>query len=127
MSNPNKYIGARVNTTAVGSNISPYNNVAVYVAPDIASDKFRSVSVSYSTTTGLSVAYGGTTVYNNTSIAGFTPQAGYTFGLAARTGAYDEDVFIDNINISTIPEPGVAGLVVLGVAGGAMARWRRRV
>lgn len=126
-SNPDKYIGARVNTTGVGSNVSPYNNVPVYVAPDITTDKFRNVSVSYSTATGLSVAYGGTTVYNNTSIAGFTPQAGYTFGFAARTGGSDEDVFIDNLNISTIPEPGVAGLVALGVAGGAMARWRRRI
>ena len=126
-SNPNRYVGAQLNTTGFGSNIAPANNVPIYIAPDISADKFRNVTVNYSTTAGLSVSYGGNTVYNNTSIAGFTPQAGYTFGLAARTGGQDEDLFIDNINISTIPEPGVAGLVVLGVVAGAIARWRRRV
>ena len=126
-SNPNQYVGARVNTTSFGSNIAPTNNVPVFIAADINADKFRSVSVSYSTTTGLTVSYGGSTVYSNTTITGFAPQAGYKFGLAARTGGQDEDLFIDNVNISTIPEPGSLCMVVLGLAGiGIMARWRRR-
>jgi hypothetical protein len=123
----NQYVGARVNTTGLGSNIAPTNNVPIYIAPDISADKFRTVSVNYTTASGLTVSYGGSTVYSNTAVSGFTPQSGYTFGLGARTGGSDEDLFIDNVNISTIPEPGTLGMVVLGLIGaGVLARRCRR-
>lgn len=123
--NSNKGVYARLNTTSVGPNITRTNSKDVYVSTSTAAANFRTVSISWSQADGLSLSYDGTAVYSNVALS-FTPQAGYTFGFAARTGALDEDVFIDNINIQTVPEPAAIALVLVGLPGMVLALRRRR-
>ncbi len=84
----------------------------------------RHVSISWDETSGLSMIYGGNTVFSNLAIPGFTPEAGYRFAFAARTGADTEDAWIDNLQVQTVPEPSALVLSGLAALGGI---WRRRV
>ena len=51
--------------------------------------------------------------------------AGDQFAFSAWTGGADVDMFIDNVSINTVPEPGSGVLLVLGI-GGLMALRRTR-
>lgn len=62
---------------------------------------------------GLDVTYNGVACWTDLDVSGFTASAGDRFAFAARTGGAHEDLFIDNLNVSTIPEPATMGLVAL--------------
>ena len=51
-------------------------------------------------------------------------QAGDQFAFSSWTGGADLDIFVDDVSINTVPEPGSGALLMLGI-GGLMA-WRRR-
>ena len=64
----------------------------------------------------------------NVPTPGFTGDDSYVFAFSARTGGATEDLFFDNIVITTIPEPTSMVLVLLGLLGlvGCARRRRRR-
>ncbi|MFA7256985.1 MAG: hypothetical protein WC047_05365 [Kiritimatiellales bacterium] len=104
--------------------VSAGNNTAV--PPVIASSlsgPFQSVFINWDAN-GLDVTYGGTAVFTDLDISGFTPLTGAQFAFAARTGGENEDVFIDNVNINTIPEPAGAALIAAIVAAAFFIRRR---
>ncbi len=104
--------------------VSAGNNTAV--PPVIASslsDPFQSVFINWDAN-GLDVTYGGTAIFTDLNVADFTPLSGAQFAFAARTGGSYEDVFIDNVNISTVPEPAGATLIAAIVAAAYFIRRR---
>ena len=72
----------------------------------------------------VSVYYDNTTVFSNLSTGAFAPAMGDTFAFNAVTGASNQDVFLDNINITTVPEP--SALVLLGLGSVSLLRRRRK-
>jgi hypothetical protein len=72
---------------------------------------------------GLDVIYGATTVFSNLAID-FSAESGAEFAFAARTGASTEFVFIDNVNITAVPEPASAMLLGIGAAVTLLIRRR---
>ncbi len=52
----------------------------------------------------LNMTYGATTICSNVSVPGLKPLAGDRFAFSARTGGVTEDVFLDNLNITTTPQ-----------------------
>ena len=81
------------------------------------------VKFSWSPANGMSLSIGDTQFVTNRAISGFTGGDDYLFGFGARTGGATETVLIDNLNITTVPEPTMVTLLGLG---GLAAVWRRR-
>ncbi len=52
---------------------------------------------------GLDVTYGGNVIGTNLPVPGFVPAPGNYFGFTARTGGATEDVFLDNVSVTTVP------------------------
>jgi hypothetical protein len=73
---------------------------------------------------GLDVLYNGVQCWTDLDVSGFTPSAGDRFAFAARTGDSYEDVFIDNVNVQTVPEPASAALIAGVVAAAYFIRRR---
>ena len=67
---------------------------------------------------------GGTNLFTLSNL-GVNFTAGDQFAFSAWTGGADVDMFIDNVSINTVPEPGSGVLLVLGI-GGLMALRRTR-
>ena len=67
---------------------------------------------------------GGTNLFTLANL-GVNFAAGDQFAFSAWTGGADVDMFIDNVSINTVPEPGSGVLLVLGI-GGLMALRRTR-
>lgn len=68
---------------------------------------------------------GGTNLFTKTGL-GVALAAGDKFAMTASTGAADLDVFVDNVSIQTVPEPGSGALLMLGMGGLiALRRFRR--
>lgn len=103
-----------------GSSVSR-SGVQPILQPDI-NQAFTRATITWDET-GLDVIYNGASVFTDLDVSGFTASAGDRFAFAARTGAAYEDVFIDNVNVATIPEPAVVGLVTL--FGGSILFVRR--
>ncbi len=104
-----------------------YGTPAVYIYT--FSDKFKSTTISWNETDGLSLSYGGTSLATNLSIPGFDPVSGDVFSFRAWTGAASQIVYLDNVSISTaaVPEPGTAiTMILLGVVGFVGHRRRRQ-
>jgi hypothetical protein len=68
---------------------------------------------------------GGTDVFTKTGL-GVNFAAGDKFAFSAATGGSEMDVFIDNVSINTVPEPGSGALLMLGVGGLIALRRTRR-
>lgn len=64
---------------------------------------FAHVQIYLSSDAMINVLYKGSLVHSNVAVKAFTPVAGGQFVLAARTGVYTENVWIDNLQISAIP------------------------
>src|ERR1035438_7222672 len=63
--------------------------------------KYANVSIQL--TNGLlNVNYNGTNIFTNLVLAGYVPTSG-RFGLGSRTGAEDENCWLDNLSINTTP------------------------
>lgn len=86
------------------------------------------VTLSWSPTAGASMSTTGfvTNVnFTNVPVPGFTGSDTFVFAFASRTGNADETVLIDNLNITSVPEP--SNTLLAGAAGlGLMAMRRRR-
>ncbi|MGE4489968.1 MAG: hypothetical protein AB7E95_10545 [Kiritimatiellales bacterium] len=98
-----------------------YSSISAKIESSIDVD-FQSVTIVWDEN-GLDVIYGGTTVFENLAIK-FTAESGAEFAFSARTGGSYEDVFIDNIDIQTVPEP--VSLSLAGLIAGAAWFIRRR-
>jgi len=87
-------------------------------APTIFSEdnigNFENVTITYADDL-LDVSYAGSLIFDDVDVSGFTASAGDQFAFAARTGGADENLWIDNLNVTTVPEPATAGL--LGISG----------
>lgn len=94
-----------------------------YVSSNLDLAGFRSVSIQW-TNNKLSVSYGGQSIFSNLSTGSFKPALGDTFAFAASTGGANQDVFLDNINITTVPEP--SSLLLLGLGTTCWIRRRKR-
>lgn len=84
-----------------------------------------SITLTWHPTNGMSMnvaALG--TVFSNYPTAGFTGGDDYLFGFGARTGGATETVRIDNLVITTVPEPTAALLAGLGGLGAFLRRRR---
>lgn len=114
-------IVANYNGITVGSNTTYPPILSVQSSSPAA---LVHATISWDGGSGLTMTYGGNTVFSNLAIPGFTPEAGAQFAFAARTGAASEDAWIDNVQIQTVPEPSSLALVAAGC--GAIALRRRR-
>ncbi len=83
---------------------------------DSLDDPFQSVTI-HLDANGLDVIYNGQTVFPDLdvfSFFGYTPSAGDRFAFSATTDDASEDVFIDNLSITTVPEPMTSSLFTAG-------------
>ncbi len=98
-----------------------YGTPQVYI--DTFSDKFRSTTISWNETDGLSLSYGGSSLATNLSIPGFDPVSGDVFSFYAWNGENAQSVYLDNVAIVAVPEPGSAMLASLALLGTAAFFW----
>jgi hypothetical protein len=127
-----KSIEVFLNGARIGNNTS-----IVPIVPNYwTTGDFKNVTIDWADNL-LSVSYGGQSVFSGLSTGSFAPALNDTFAFNAVTGGSTQDVFLDNINISTVPTPAVTvpetsavpeastslGLLALG-AGGLLTRRR---
>jgi hypothetical protein len=87
-----------------------------------------SITMSWDPTNGMSLSVSalGGPVFTNRPTPGFVPSDSHLFGFGARTGGATETVLLDNIVITTIPEPQIAALSGLAALGMIGLRRRRK-
>lgn len=88
-----------------------------------------SINLSWNPANGMSLsiaALGGPVFTNRPTGVGFVPTDGFVFGFGARTGGASETVLIDNIVITTVPEPQSVALTAGLATVGLLIRRRRR-
>lgn len=112
-----------INVYLNGSSTYLAHNAYSPVVEDNFNDPPTSASIVWDETGGLDVVYNGQTIFNNLDVSGFSASAGDRFGFAARTGAAYEDAFIDDLDITTVPEP--ASVMMLLVGTGVIGLIRR--
>jgi hypothetical protein len=106
--------GARIGT----------NTTTVPIVPNIwTPGDFKNVTINWADNE-LDVSYNSQSVFSNLSTGAFAPAMGDTFAFNAVTGGSTQDVFLDNINIATVPEP--SALVLLGLGSVSLLRRRRK-
>ena len=85
--------------------------VANYPASDLSGGNFtydqtfRPVVLHWDSVNGLDLTYGGVAIFNDVATPGFIPVSGYNFALNAATGGLNQDVFIDDLSITTVTTP----------------------
>ncbi|MDH4443705.1 MAG: PEP-CTERM sorting domain-containing protein [Akkermansiaceae bacterium] len=107
-----------------GVRLANNTSTVPFVPNSFGASNYRNVTVNWANNL-VSVYYGGNTVFSNVSTGSFAPVLGDTFAFSANTGGSTQDVFLDNISITTVPEPSALGLLGLGAAGMLMARRRK--
>ncbi len=75
---------------------------------------FRSVTLHWDTVNGLDLTYDGIAIFAKLPTPGFVPTVGCNFAFNAATGGLNQDVFIDDLSITTVTAP-VAPPVTGGV------------
>jgi len=83
-------------------------------------------TITYHPTNGMSFTTTGllnNANFTNVAVPGFVPSDAYTFGIAARTGGATHTLLIDNMSITTVPEP--TGVALLGLGGVGLLLRRR--
>ena len=84
-------------------------------------------TITYSPTNGVSFSTTGllnNAAFANVGVPGFVPDDAYTFGIVARTGGATHTLLIDNLTITSVPEP--CGVVLAGLGGLGLLLRRRR-
>ena len=77
---------------------------------------FRAVELRWDRVNGLSLTYDGIAIFTRLPTPGFTPGPGYSFAFNASTGGLTQDVFIDDLSVTTVApprQPPVTGRVVI--------------
>ncbi|MEY2882172.1 MAG: hypothetical protein RLZZ15_4552, partial [Verrucomicrobiota bacterium] len=77
---------------------------------------FRTVTLHWDATAGLDLTYDGIAIFTRLPTPGFIPTVGCNFAFNAATGGSTEDVFIDDLAITTVTTPVapvVTGVVVI--------------
>lgn len=94
-------IEARYNGNTIATGVQPpfYNTQTP--APDSA---FLPVNFSWDSN-GLDLTYNDIPIFSNLAVNGFSPGIGYSFAMAARTGADWQNLFVDDIAINTTAAP----------------------
>jgi hypothetical protein len=109
----------------IRTKVNGTNDLVINLAPLVdGQTSAGTVVFSWNPTDGMSMIVDGTPFFTNRAITGFTPGDDYVFGFGARTGGATETVWIDNLNITSVPEPTLASLIGLG-AFVAISRRRR--
>ena len=136
------------NDDANGSGDSSNNDrigVEVWRNGSLVSDSFREIDSSWVATslnspfnnvqiswrgwdTGLlNMTVNGTSVYDNFNFGGLPLNIeNGEFAFSGATGAESMDVFVDDISITTVPEPSAGALLLLGIGGLIALRRKRR-
>ncbi len=118
-------IFGRVAVFLNGSEVAGMDNTVNNVVESTLDAPFQEVAISWSEIDGLFVDYAGTSVYANDAV-NLTTEAGYRFAFVARTGGFDLDTFIDDVNLTTEPVPESASFgVLLALAAGGFTLMRR--
>jgi hypothetical protein len=90
---------------------------------------FNNVQISWRgwDTGGLNMTVNGTSVYSNFNFGGLPLNIeNGEFAFSGATGAESMDVFVDDISITTVPEPSAGALLMLGIGGLIALRRTRR-
>lgn len=77
---------------------------------------FRAVELRWDRINGLSLTYDGVTVFSRLPTPGFVPGVGFNFAFNASTGGLTQDVFIDDLSVTTVAPtraPPATGRVVI--------------
>ncbi|MDP3071071.1 MAG: CotH kinase family protein [Opitutaceae bacterium] len=75
---------------------------------------FRTVTLHWDSVNGLDLTYDGIAIFTRLPTPGFIPTVGCNFALNAATGGLMQDVFIDDLSITTVTTP-VAPVATNGV------------
>ncbi len=87
------------------------NSVGNYLATnfpnrDFTYDQtFRTVTLHWDAVNGLDLTYDGIVIFTRLPTPGFIPTVGCNFVLNAATGGLNQDVFIDDLSITTVTSP----------------------
>lgn len=111
---------ARIKIGAVNAYNLPYKVLSEGETRNI------SVSLGWNPADGASLSVNGVPLYSNVVIPSgvFTAGNDYMFGIGGRTGGATETLRIDNLRITTVPEPTMALLAGLGGLGAVLRRRR---
>ena len=101
-----------------------YENNNPPIIEDSIDAPFQSVTIHWDSS-GLDVVYGANTICEDLDVSGFIPTAGDLFAFAARTGAASENVFLDNVYITTGPIPEPLTISLLAAGGVTLLRRKR--
>ncbi|MFM9029678.1 MAG: CotH kinase family protein, partial [Opitutaceae bacterium] len=66
---------------------------------------FRAVELRWDRVNGLSLTYDGVTIFSRLPTPGFTPGVGFNFAFNASTGGLTQDVYIDDLAVTTVAPP----------------------
>ncbi|MEO6245303.1 MAG: CotH kinase family protein [Opitutaceae bacterium] len=75
---------------------------------------FRTVTLHWDAVNGLDLTYDGVAIFTHLPTPGFIPTVGCNVALNAATGGLNQDVFIDDLSITTVTNP-VAPIATNGV------------
>jgi hypothetical protein len=119
-------ISGRVGGVDIGNALGAFNNGSILNDGQLVSG---TMTASYDAVAGT-VSFVTTGLNTNADfvdidLGGNTGDDAWNFGFSARVGGANQDVFIDNLVITTVPEPSGLALLGLGTLGLLLRRRRR--